>query len=405
VIAPDHGVYVILNRRLWAGTAEIHLGSLIVIAGGTAVPVTILVVDHEVGIRHLLAAVLGDVGYHVISARNSDAAIAIVESQTVHLIVTAIQTPTVDGRDFFRTLAERDSSVPVVVMTSSNAAEIARDVGAVGYLDKPFTVFQARATITAALQRTGAQPPVFVRTEQERALRVFVYTSQRFLAEMITLTLDHGVYATRAGHNVTEAATIIRDWHPHLVVVDLDSDGGELLNQVGLDRAAGTLPIPIIAVTRHRDLRTMLAAFDQGVDDVLTVPISPEELLARVLAITRRTYGQSFPLKPILVLGQLEIDIVNHRVRVGSSEVHLTETEQSLLYLLAANAGEVVTSEEILAAVWGADYTEENDVVERLIVSLRQKLQNGWPEPRFIVTFPGFGYRFLPMVEQLESVS
>jgi len=185
----------------------------------------------------------------------------------------------------------------------------------------------------------------------------------------------------------------------------------ESIGIVASSSSSGTSQFPVtIAVTGapaglYAGTAASVSIIVKQMDDVLTVPISPEELLARVLAITRRTYGQTFPLKPILVLGQLEIDIVNHRVRVGSSEVHLTETEQSLLYLLAANAGEVVTSEEILTAVWGADYTSEDDVVERLIVSLRLKLQNGWPEPRFIVTFPGVGYRFLPVVEQLVSVS
>ena len=369
-------------------------------------PLAILVVAHEPGIRHLLAAVLEDVGYQVFIAGNSDTALEIVEREDLHLIVTDVQKPTVDGRDFFRTLADHGWSVPVVVMTTSNAAEIAHQVGAVGYLDKPFTVFQARATVATALQRTGAEPPGIVQAEQERALRVYVYTSQRFLAEMIKLTLDHGVYVTRAGHNVTDAATIIRDWRPHLVVVDLDSEGDALLDQVALDREAGATPIPMIAVMRHRDLQTMLAAFEHGVDDVLTtVPISPEELLARVVAITRRTYGQNFSLKPILLLGALEVDIVNHRVRIGSSEVRLTSIEQSLLYLLAANAGEVVTDEEILTAVWGVDYPAETDLVERVIISLRAKLQNDLPEPRFIVTFPGVGYRFLPEVEQAVALS
>jgi DNA-binding response OmpR family regulator len=369
------------------------------------VALAILVVDHQPGIRHFLAALLEDVGYNVITVGSSDAAVDIIDHQVLHLIVTDSQTPTVDGWDFFRILADHGCSVPVVVMASSNAAEIAQKVGAVGYLDKPFTVFQARATISAALQRPGTETLAIVQTEQERALRVFVYTSQRFLAEMIKLTLDHGVYVTKAGHDVTEAATIIRDWRPQLVVADLDSGGGELLNQIGLDRAAGALPLPMVAVTRSLDLRIKLTAFEQGVDDVLTVPISPEELLARVVAIMRRTFGQTFPLKPILLHKELEIDIVNHRVRVGASEVRLTDTEQSLLYLLAANAGEVVTSEEIRSAVWGVDDTAEHEVVEGLVVSLRDKLQNGWTEPRFIATYPGVGYRFQPVDEQLVGMS
>ncbi|HLZ09427.1 MAG TPA: response regulator, partial [Chloroflexota bacterium] len=266
-------------------------------------PVVILVVAKEPGIRHLLSAVLEDVGYNVFTAGNSGAALEIIDNHTLHLIVTDVQAPGVDRRDFFRMLVEDGLPVRVVVMASSNAAEIAQRVGAVGYLDKPFSVFQARATIMAAIQATGAAIPEIGLTEQERVLRVFVYTKHRFLGEMIELTLNHGVFVTRAEHDVIDAATIIRDWRPHLVVVDLDAAGSRLLHEMGLDRANGAMPIPIIGVTRNRSLGALLLAFEEGVDDVLTVPISPEELLARVLAITRRTYGQTFPVKPLLLIG------------------------------------------------------------------------------------------------------
>jgi len=75
------------------------------------------------------------------------------------------------------------------------------------------------------------------------------------------------------------------------------------------------------------------------------------------------------------------------------------------LYLLAANAGEVVTAEEIRRAVWGVDDAAENDVVEGLVVSLQGKLRNGWKESRFISTYPGVGYRFQPVGEQLVGMS
>ena len=81
---------------------------------------------------------------------------------------------------------------------------------------------------------------------------------------------------------------------------------------------------------------------------------------------------------------------------MGNSELHLTSLEQSLLYLLAANAGRVVTREEILDTLWGVDYVAESNVVDRQIRNLRVRLQNDWKTPRFIATIPGRGYRFLP---------
>jgi len=102
------------------------------------------------------------------------------------------------------------------------------------------------------------------------------------------------------------------------------------------------------------------------------------------------------PFQPIFRIGELEIDILNRQVRAGTSEVHLTGLEQHLLYLLVANAGRVVTRDEILDALWGVDFQAESNVVDRHIRSLRIKLQNDWRRPRFIATVPGKGYRFVP---------
>ena len=99
----------------------------------------------------------------------------------------------------------------------------------------------------------------------------------------------------------------------------------------------------------------------------------------------------------MLKVGEIEIDILNRQVRAGTSELHLTGLEQSLLYLLAANAGQIVTRDEILNALWGVEFVAESNVVDRHIRSLRIKLQNDWRKPRFIVTVPGRGYRFLPV--------
>jgi DNA-binding response OmpR family regulator len=185
----------------------------------------------------------------------------------------------------------------------------------------------------------------------------------------------------------------------------MDLGGESLMQRMARSGAGGGTRTPVLGLTRRGDLQTKLAAFEQGVDDIMTVPFSPEELLARVLVITRRTFGDDVPLKPVLALGELEIDILHRRVRAGSSELHLTGLEQSLLYLLAANAGRVVTREEILDALWGVDYAAESNVVDRHVRNLRAKLQNDWRKPRFIATVPGKGYKFLPVFSDPERSS
>ena len=235
--------------------------------------------------------------------------------------------------------------------------------------------------------------------------RVLVMVEQPLIVEVIKLTLNHGVYVTREAQDVPEATAVLGDWQPHLAVIDMDIGGDVLLQQMAARATAARRATPVLALTRRGDLRTKLAAFEQGVDDIMTIPFSPEELLARVLVITRRALGESVPFNPVLRLGELEIDILHRQVRAGSSELHLTGLEQSLLYLLAARAGQVVTRDEILDALWGVDYVSESNVVDRHVRNLRAKLQNDWRKPRFIATVPGRGYRFIPTFSDPERAS
>ncbi len=225
--------------------------------------------------------------------------------------------------------------------------------------------------------------------------RVLLVVDQPVLARYITLALNHAIYLTSVAHTAEETLALIATWRPHLAVIDMDITNGAILDQLGYT-APVTDRIPVIALTRRGDMKTKLAAFERGMDDILTVPFSPEELVARILAVLRRTYREAVLFTPVLRLGDLEIDIVNRSVRVHDTELHLTAIEQSLLYLLAANAGRLLTRDEILDQLWGVDYMAESNVVDRHIRNLRIKLQNGWRRPRYIATVPGRGYRFVP---------
>ena len=233
----------------------------------------------------------------------------------------------------------------------------------------------------------------------EGEARVLVLLDQPLVAEVVRLTLNHGVYVTRDATDAREARRVLADWQPHLALLDLELGGQELLMEWGGSEATGTR-IPVVGLTRRGDLKTKLDAFERGVDDILTLPFSPEELLARVIAITRRTYGAQSPLRPAIRLGDLEVDILHRVVRVSGHELHLTGLEQSLLYLLAANSGRLVTRDEILDTLWGVDYIAESNIVDRHVRNLRAKLQNDWRKPRFIATVSGKGYRFVPSITE-----
>lgn len=236
-----------------------------------------------------------------------------------------------------------------------------------------------------------------VKTPQAEAHRALVLHDRQLVVDLIEMTLNHGLFIVRAARNLSEAEAILAEWQPNLTVVDMDHDDSTaLLQRLGASNTLTRSVTPVLGLTRRGDLKTKLRAFDLGVDDILTVPFSPEELLARSIVITRRATGTDRPIVPTITRGEIEIDILNRQVRAGQSVVHLSGIEQSLLYLLASRGGRVVTREEILDAIWGTDFVAESNIVDRHIRSLRIKLQNGYRDPRFIATVPGRGYRFIP---------
>jgi DNA-binding response OmpR family regulator len=236
-----------------------------------------------------------------------------------------------------------------------------------------------------------------VDTPSTQPRRALVLHDRAMVVDLIELTLNHGMFVVRAAKDLAEAEVILGEQRPHLAVIDMDHDDSTtLLSRLGASNSMTRSSTPILGLTRRGDLKTKLRAFDLGVDDILTMPFSPEELLARSIVLSRRATGTDQPIVPTIRLGEIEIDIVNRQVRAGESIIHLSGIEQSLLYLLASRGGRVVSREDILDAIWGTDFVAESNIVDRHIRSLRIKLQNDYRHPRFIETVPGKGYRFIP---------
>lgn len=213
------------------------------------------------------------------------------------------------------------------------------------------------------------------------------------LANLVVLTLDHGKYVTRIAENAIGARTELETWRPHLLLVDLDADDPNSLGLIG--QRVANRRVPTIVFSVRGDLKTKLAAFDRGADDIITVPFVPEELVARALALMRRSYGDDVAFIPVIKVAGLEIDLLNQQVKVGKLRPELTAMELALLYLLASNPGQTLGREEILDALWGAEFVAGSNVVDRHVRNLRMKLNDRWPDPRYIGTVPGKGYRFL----------
>ncbi|MEP7003087.1 MAG: response regulator transcription factor [Chloroflexota bacterium] len=220
--------------------------------------------------------------------------------------------------------------------------------------------------------------------------RIAAHTGDPRLASLV----ERAVAEQRAVVVVIEAqGRTIGEQPPHLVIVDLQGPHAiETLSSYTRDEAR----IPVIAVVRtDGELQPRLAAFANGADDVVSLPIAPTELGARVRALLRRTYGERAAYIPTVTVGDLEIDVIENRVRSDGKDRDLTSTEQAILFVLASSPGQVLSRDQIRRTVWGATGAPPSNIVDRHVRSLRSKLGDSWRQPRYIATVRQQGYRLL----------
>ncbi len=212
-------------------------------------------------------------------------------------------------------------------------------------------------------------------------------------------TIRRGLAAELAanGYDVLEAAdgrqgaALFASGAPDLVLTDLAmpvSDGFELIREV---RRAGATPVVVLSV-RGADV-DKIRALDLGADDFVTKPFSVPELLARIRAQLRRSVVA--PARAVLAFDGLTVDLERRRVVQGEREVKLTPTEFAILELLATNAGRPVTTARIIARVWKGAPGTTVDVVRVHVGTMRKKLEPDPSTPRYVVTEPWVGYRFV----------
>jgi DNA-binding response OmpR family regulator len=209
--------------------------------------------------------------------------------------------------------------------------------------------------------------------------------------EALTRSIEHALHE-RAQLIVDRGIHRKEGITPHLVLLDLDGP-----HSIETLRAytQGAVPIPTIAITRSDDLQPRLAAYANGADDVIAVPVAEAELAARIRALLRRSYGTRLSFVPAVKVGDLEIDVMENRVRCGATVPELTNTEQAILFVLASNAGHTVSRETIRRSVWGAADAPPSNIVDRHVRSLRSKLGDSWRAPRYIATVRQAGYRLV----------
>lgn len=220
--------------------------------------------------------------------------------------------------------------------------------------------------------------------------RVLVVDDESQITRVLRQSLTAHRYDVRTASDGVSALDTFHDWHPDLVITDLqmpEMDGIEFCRAI---RKESELPIIVLSVRGEE--RTKVEALDAGADDYVTKPFGIEELLARVRAALRRSPAEDE--LSTLEDGDFAIDMARRLVTVRGDEVHLTPKEFDLLVFLFRNRDKVVTHRAILAAIWGGNFTEQTEYLRVFVGQLRKKVEPDPSKPRHILTEPWVGYRF-----------
>ncbi len=153
--------------------------------------------------------------------------------------------------------------------------------------------------------------------------------------------------------------------------------------------------VPLIVLSVRGDEQTKVKALDAGADDYVTKPFGIDELLARVRATLRRSPANGESEQGVLQEGDFSIDLAKHVVIVRGREVRFTPKEFDLLVYLFRNRDKVLSHRAILGAIWGGEFTEQTEYLRVFIGQLRKKVEQDASQPKYILTEPWIGYRFL----------
>jgi two-component system KDP operon response regulator KdpE len=220
--------------------------------------------------------------------------------------------------------------------------------------------------------------------------RILVVDDEEQILRALRTSLRGAGYDVETADTAETALSAAAMRPPDAVILDLvlpDGFGTDVARELRTWSSA-----PVIVLSAIGDEQEKIAALDAGADDYVTKPVGIDELLARLRAVLRRARPAG---EPLISVGELEVDLEAHEVRVAGKPVHLTPHEFDLLRYLARNDGKLLTHRMILQEVWGRGYADATNILHVNVSQLRRKLEPDPSRPRYLLTEPGVGYRLV----------
>jgi DNA-binding response OmpR family regulator len=229
----------------------------------------------------------------------------------------------------------------------------------------------------------------------KRETHVLLIDDNVQLLDAITKSLERSGYAVSKAHDGIAGLERYQQVSPDLIVLDVmmpGMDGWEVCR-----RLRETSRVPIIMLTARANETDKIMGLRMGADDYVAKPFSLKELEARIEAVLRRVHMKP-PAGDDLLYddSHLRLETAGLQVLIAGEALQLTATERRLLFALAESPGRVLSVDQILRQVWGAEYEGQTDYVKLYVWRLRQKLEQDPSKPTYIRTERGLGYRFVP---------
>lgn len=222
--------------------------------------------------------------------------------------------------------------------------------------------------------------------------RVLVIDDEPQIRRFLDISLRAQGYRVKTADTGEAGLVALATGGADLVILDLglpDRDGREVLQEL---RKWSTVPVILLTVRASESEK--VAALDAGANDYVTKPFGVQELMARIRAVLRARVAPAGDL-PSFDDGHLIIDLVRRGVRLDGEPVILARKEYALLAALVSNAGRVMTQPQLLRELWGPAHQKDTHYLRVLVAKLRQKLGDNASMPRYIITEPGVGLRFV----------